>query len=118
MDPVYPNLDKKSTLPAVLGTADVLIQVAKKGGSTNQPADYRTWLIAGFPGGVQGFANALPKGIAAGTLPARTLAAGPAPCPSLDVDGVDAGRFLPRRVHVACPWRRPRREQAVAARVA
>jgi len=81
MDPVYPNLDKKSTLPAVLGTADVLIQVAKKGGSTNQPADYRSWLIAGFPGGVQGFANALPKGIAAGTLPARTLAAGPAPAP-------------------------------------
>src|SRR6185436_1801947 len=43
--------------------------------------DYRSWLIAGFPGGVQGFANALPKGIAAGTLPARTLAAGPAPAP-------------------------------------
>ena len=30
MDPVYPNVDKKSTLPAALGTADVLIQAAKK----------------------------------------------------------------------------------------
>jgi hypothetical protein len=30
MDPVYPNLDKKSTLPAALGTADVLIQFPRR----------------------------------------------------------------------------------------
>ena len=79
MDPVYPNLGK--TLPAALGTADVLIQVAKKSGATNQPADYRSWLIAGFPGGTQALAKALPKGIASGTIPTRTLATAPAAAP-------------------------------------
>ena len=93
MDPVYPNLDKKSALPAVLGTADVLIQVSKKAGAANQPADYRSWLMAAFPGGVQGFANALPKGIASGTLAARTIAAAPAPTPRATSIASTQGEF-------------------------
>jgi len=73
MDPVWATDSK--TLPATLGTADVLIQAAKKdpaaAGKYAEP-DYRTWLMAGFPGGPRGFAAALPKGVAAGALPART----------------------------------------------
>jgi len=72
MDPVYPNTVK--TLPPALGTADVLLQVAKKDAATaakvNAP-DYRTWVMANFPGGPTAFAAALPKGVASGTLPAR-----------------------------------------------
>ncbi len=78
MDPVYPNTTK--TLAAALGTADVLIQVAKKdpavAGKINAP-DYRTWVMSQFPGGPQGFAAGLPKGVASGNLPVRTIAAAP-----------------------------------------
>ncbi len=79
MDPVFPNTNK--ALPAALGTADVLIQVAKKdpANAAKYPgADYRAWVMAGFPGGAQAFAAALPKGVVSGTLPARTIAAAPA----------------------------------------
>ena len=72
MDPVYPNTVK--TLPPALGTADVLLQVAKKDAATAakvNAADYRTWVMANFPGGPTAFAAALPKGVASGTLPAR-----------------------------------------------
>ena len=82
MDPVYATLSK--TLPPGLGTADVLLQLAKKDAANAgkfPAADYRSWLIASFPGGAQGLAAALPKGIAAGTIPARTIAAAPAAAP-------------------------------------
>ena len=52
MDPLYATGSK--TLPAALGTADVLIQVAKKDAATAAKyptADYRSMLIAAFPGG-------------------------------------------------------------------
>jgi anaerobic selenocysteine-containing dehydrogenase/Fe-S-cluster-containing dehydrogenase component len=79
MNPVYPTNSK--LLPDAMGTADVLIAVAKKDaamGSKYPSADYRGWLIAGFPGGAQGVAAALPKGLASGTLAPRTVAAAPA----------------------------------------
>ena len=76
MDPVFPNTSK--TLPAALGTADVLLQVAKKdpANAAKYPgADYRAWVMSNFPGGAQAFAAALPKAVTPGTLPARTIAA-------------------------------------------
>ncbi|MGH7615923.1 MAG: 4Fe-4S dicluster domain-containing protein, partial [Gemmatimonadaceae bacterium] len=76
MDPVYPNTLK--TLPAALATGDVLLLVAKKDAAMAakvNAADYRTWVMANFPGGPTAFAAALPKGVANGSLPARTLAA-------------------------------------------
>jgi anaerobic selenocysteine-containing dehydrogenase/Fe-S-cluster-containing dehydrogenase component len=75
MDPVYPTLSK--TLPNGLGTADLLIQVSKKAGSANQPADYRSWLFTQIPGGQQAIAAGLPKGMVTGSLAARTMAAAP-----------------------------------------
>jgi len=81
MDPVYPTLSK--TLPSSLGTADFLIQVSKKAGATNQPADYRTWLFGQIPGGAQAIATALPKGVLTGSLATRTMAAAaPTPKPT------------------------------------
>ena len=73
MDPVFPTLSK--TLPNGLGTADFLIQVSKKAGAANLPADYRTWLFTQIPGGDKAVAAGLPKGMIAGSLAARTLAA-------------------------------------------
>ncbi|HXT15174.1 MAG TPA: 4Fe-4S dicluster domain-containing protein [Gemmatimonadaceae bacterium] len=79
MDPVF---------PAIKGsTADALIAVSNGGAAAAattpapapaaagnaKPTNYRTWLMAQFPGGASAFAAALPKGIAAGTLPARAL---------------------------------------------
>jgi molybdopterin-containing oxidoreductase family iron-sulfur binding subunit len=79
MDPVFPNTNK--ALPAALGTADVLIQVTltKPSASKLGPPDYRTWVMSNFPGGPQGFAAALPKGLASGSLPAAKAAAPAAP---------------------------------------
>jgi Fe-S-cluster-containing dehydrogenase component len=72
MDPVF------STIKG--STGDLLIAVAKKNAASASkfPAnDYRSWLIANFPGGATGLAAALPKGIASGTIAARpTIAAG------------------------------------------
>ena len=65
MDPVFDSL----------ATSDVLIKVAK-GDPANAAKyalpDYRTWLIARIPGGDEGMATALPKGIVAGSSLART----------------------------------------------
>jgi molybdopterin-containing oxidoreductase family iron-sulfur binding subunit len=75
MDPVFPNLVK--TLPAALGTGDVLIQVAKKDAAQAARyagADYRAWLFANFPGGAAAFTAGLPKALVAGSLPARGAA--------------------------------------------
>ena len=71
MDPVF---DTRAT-------SDVLIAVAKKdpANAARFPApDYRTWLMGRFPGGAAGFAAALPRGIAAGSL-AESTAARPVP---------------------------------------
>ncbi|MEO8909606.1 MAG: molybdopterin-dependent oxidoreductase [Gemmatimonadaceae bacterium] len=58
-------------------TSDVLIALAKKdpGAAARYPAaDYRSWLISRFPGGAAGLKNALPRGIAAGSLGASATA--------------------------------------------
>jgi len=103
MDPVYPVIEpvtpaSPTALPAALGTADVLIQVAKKDAAmaAKYPAaDYRGWLIAGFPGGAQGLAAALPKGIASGTLAPRVVAAAPAaPAKSTPIATTQGDLFL------------------------
>ncbi|MGE5101049.1 MAG: molybdopterin-dependent oxidoreductase, partial [Deltaproteobacteria bacterium] len=95
MDPVFPTNSK--TIPVALGTADVLIQVAKKdaAAAAKYPAaDYRAMLIAAFPGGAQALGAALPKGLAAGTLPARTLAAAPAVAPKSTPIATTQGDFF------------------------
>ncbi|MEP6492799.1 MAG: 4Fe-4S dicluster domain-containing protein [bacterium] len=96
MDPVYPT--NSTTLPAALGTADVLIQVAKKDAALAAKytaADYRGWLIAGFSGGAQALAAALPKGIATGTLAPRVVAAAPtAPAKTTSIATTQGDFFL------------------------
>jgi molybdopterin-containing oxidoreductase family iron-sulfur binding subunit len=95
MDPVFPTNSK--TIPVALGTADILIQVAKKDAAVAAKytaADYRGMLVAGFPGGAQGLGAALPKGIAAGTLPARTLAAAPTVAPKTTPIASTQGDFF------------------------
>jgi anaerobic selenocysteine-containing dehydrogenase/Fe-S-cluster-containing dehydrogenase component len=95
MDPVFRTNSK--TIPVALGTADVLMQVAKKDAAVaaKYPADYRSTLIAAFPGGAQALAAALPKGLAAGTRPARTLAAAPAAAPrATSIAGAQGDFFL------------------------
>ncbi|MEO7082758.1 MAG: 4Fe-4S dicluster domain-containing protein [Gemmatimonadaceae bacterium] len=72
MDPVF-KTNSRITVMAP-STADVLIQVAKKDAATAPKfpaADYRSMLIAAFPGGAAGLDAALPKGIVAGNLPNR-----------------------------------------------
>src|SRR5665213_2940739 len=67
MDPVFDSL----------ATSDVLIRIAKGDPATAAKyamPDYRSWLIARIPGGAEGMAAALPKGIVAGTALARTAA--------------------------------------------
>ena len=49
--------------------------------------------MAAFPGGATAFAAALPKGLAAGTLPARTIAAA-APAPRIQVPASQGDFFL------------------------
>jgi anaerobic selenocysteine-containing dehydrogenase/Fe-S-cluster-containing dehydrogenase component len=95
MDPVFPTNSK--TFPVALGTADVLLQVAKKDpavAAKYPAADYRGTLIAGFPGGAQALAAALPKGLVAGTLPARTLAAAPPAAPKTTPIASTQGDFF------------------------
>src|SRR5688572_27357294 len=59
---------------------DVLLAVSRAGGSTAVAADYRTQFTSRFPGGVNGLATALPKGIASGTTASVSVArAVPAP---------------------------------------
>jgi len=96
MDPVFRTNSK--TIPVALGTADVLIQVAKKDAAVAAKypaADYRSTLIAAFPGGAQALGAALPKGLAAGTRPPRTLAGAPAAAPrAMSIDGAQGDFFL------------------------
>jgi molybdopterin-containing oxidoreductase family iron-sulfur binding subunit len=95
MDPVFPTNSK--TIPVALSTADVLIQVAKKDSAVAPKytaADYRSTLIAGFPGGAQALGAALPKGIATGTLPARTIAAAPTVAPKSTSIASSQGDFF------------------------
>ena len=80
MDPVYPNIDPKTTSPRIIGTGEALLLVARKdaaNASKFAAPDYRTWVISNFPGGAQAFAAALPKAIASGSLPARTITVAP-----------------------------------------
>jgi anaerobic selenocysteine-containing dehydrogenase/Fe-S-cluster-containing dehydrogenase component len=67
MDPVYPG---------ARSTGDVLLAVAKQdpANAAKYPApDYRNWFLTHFPGGAAAVTAALPKGIVAGNLPARTV---------------------------------------------
>jgi anaerobic selenocysteine-containing dehydrogenase/Fe-S-cluster-containing dehydrogenase component len=96
MDPVFRTNSK--TIPVALGTADVLMQVAKKDAAVAAKypaADYRSTLIAAFPGGAQALGAALPKGLAAGTRPPRTLAGAPAAAPrATSIAGAQGDFFL------------------------
>jgi anaerobic selenocysteine-containing dehydrogenase/Fe-S-cluster-containing dehydrogenase component len=77
MDPVFPTIKGS--------TGDVLLAVAKKDAAAAgkfAAADYRTWFIANFAGGAPALAAALPKGIAAGNVATRTVAAAPAAAPA------------------------------------
>jgi molybdopterin-containing oxidoreductase family iron-sulfur binding subunit len=65
MDPVFPGIKGS--------TGDALIAVTKPAGTAAQT--YREWVMSQFPGGVNAFAAALPKGIASGTLPTRAAQA-------------------------------------------
>ena len=84
MDPVYAG---------TLSTADVLIAAAKKDAavaSRYPETDYRAWILRRLPGGTntQTLAANLARGVAAGSLPARTLAAGaPAAIPAPATQG-------------------------------
>ena len=64
MDPVF---DTRAT-------ADVLLAVTRASGAAGTPPDYRTVFISRFPGGADGLAAALPKGIANGMPIAACLA--------------------------------------------
>ncbi|MHB1072310.1 MAG: 4Fe-4S dicluster domain-containing protein [Gemmatimonadaceae bacterium] len=76
MDPVFKD---------TRATGDVLLAIAKKDATlaTRYPqADYRSWVLSRFPGGVQGFTAAAPTGLAAGTAATRTA---PAAAPQLAI---------------------------------
>lgn len=89
MDPVF------STIKG--STGDLLIAVAKKNAAiaSKFPAnDYRSWLIANFPGGAQGLAAALPKGTASGTIAARPMIAAAAAGPKAPALATAQGDFF------------------------
>ena len=72
MDPVF---------KATRATADVLIQLGQKdvSNAARYPqADYRSWLMGRFPGGMPAVTTALTKGIATGTTAARPAQLAPA----------------------------------------
>src|SRR5829696_4497569 len=86
MDPVFSG---------TRATADVLIGVARKdpaNAGRYPQADYRSWLIAQFPGGMTAFTAAVAKGIGAGAVAPRTVAAAPAVVPSQSAQPLDASR--------------------------
>jgi molybdopterin-containing oxidoreductase family iron-sulfur binding subunit len=68
MDPVFDTIKGS--------TADALIAAAK-----NPVGNYREWLMSQLPGGKQAIATALPKGMMAGSLAARTVSAAPSAAP-------------------------------------
>ena len=70
MDPVF---DTRAT-------PDVLLQVAGAAGvgaALGGAVDFRTWLIARFPGGAEAFAEGLQRGLAPGNLAPRPPRTGP-----------------------------------------
>jgi molybdopterin-containing oxidoreductase family iron-sulfur binding subunit len=75
------SLQQPAMDPVFAGTrasADVLIQLAQKdpANAARYPAaDYRSWLIGRFPGGITAFTATLQKGIGAGTVATRAIAA-------------------------------------------
>ncbi|HKH92563.1 MAG TPA: molybdopterin-dependent oxidoreductase, partial [Gemmatimonadaceae bacterium] len=86
MDPVFSG---------TRATADVLIDVARKdpANAARYPqADYRSWLIGQFPGGMTAFTGAVAKGVGAGTIGTRTLAAAPAVVPAQAAQPLDVSR--------------------------
>jgi anaerobic selenocysteine-containing dehydrogenase/Fe-S-cluster-containing dehydrogenase component len=62
MDPVY---DTRATANVLLGLAKTNPKLA----AANTAPNYREWLIARYPGGVNAFTTALVKGIGAGAVP-------------------------------------------------
>jgi molybdopterin-containing oxidoreductase family iron-sulfur binding subunit len=69
MDPVFAG---------TRATADVLIEVAQKDPSNAArypQKDYRSWLIARFPGGMNAFTDTLVKGVGPGAVAPRTAPA-------------------------------------------
>src|SRR5215207_6944970 len=86
MDPVFSG---------TRATSDVLINVARKdpANAARYPqADYRSWLIGQFPGGMTAFTDAVAKGVGAGTIGTRTLAAAPAVVPAQAAQPLDISR--------------------------
>ena len=89
MDPVFPTIKGS--------TGDVLLAAAKKDAAAAAKfaaPDYRTWFISNFTGGAPALAAALPKGIAAGNLPARTVAAAQAAQPAPIAAPATTGDFF------------------------
>jgi Fe-S-cluster-containing dehydrogenase component/formylmethanofuran dehydrogenase subunit B len=69
MDPVFAN---------IRATGDVLIALAKKDPAAAPrltAMDYRSWLMSRFPGGQQGIAGALARGLASANLAPRAVTA-------------------------------------------
>ena len=89
MDPVLSEPRQEVDAARALGTADVLIQVAKKGGATNPTgADYRSWLIAGVPGRRAGaWRPRCRRASRPVRCPRARCAAGRAPHRAADADG-------------------------------
>ncbi|MEO6528444.1 MAG: molybdopterin-dependent oxidoreductase [Gemmatimonadaceae bacterium] len=74
-------------------TADVLIQLAQKdpANAARYPqADYRSWLIGRFAGGMSAFTAALQKGVSTGAAAARTAAPVVAVVPARAAQPIDA----------------------------
>lgn len=72
MDPVFPGTRAAADVLIALGRAD------PANAARSSAADYRSWLLARFPGGAPAFGAALPKGVVAGTVAVRA-ALTPAP---------------------------------------
>jgi molybdopterin-containing oxidoreductase family iron-sulfur binding subunit len=88
MDPVFAN---------TRATGDVLIDLAKKdpAAAGRQTAkDYRSWFIGRFPGGEQALTAALPRGVVAGTVAARTAPAAVTPTRRVPALNTTTGDFF------------------------
>ena len=78
-------------------TADVLLELARRSPTTaaqSPEPGYRNWLISRFPGGARALADALPSGIAAGTIAGRPRAATVAVAPSPAIDSTRGDMYL------------------------
>ena len=88
MDPVFAN---------TRATADVLLDIARKdpdAAGRMSMKDYRSWLIGRFPGGEQAFTGALARGIAPGSIPARTVATTARPARAVPAIGTTSGDYF------------------------